>query len=1138
MPLTNSTQTSSFQVAHTNLEAAARPRGLKRYLIVNEEGKLERTYFLNAWFEDIKGFFGIANLRDSRLIKLKALQLVASLGKEWKNIPSELVLIKSLAQQAGLLDDQEFQLDSVIETISHSIFEETEAADLINASFASALKEYKSNYATQLEDSFSEKILKIQEVRQRALSETAGSLQKGIETDDLQVPLQTKDDVRQVKVELLTPQKQRRWSNIKNIGMFAGKVVAGLGALIGAYYAYHALGTGGQHPVQSPSSDPASPSPSKDLLDPSPSPTPWAPSPPAPLTQHVVHPLRIPSEWREMSFPPGRQLSAYDQLSEVVVSSKSKHEQENTVEAEKPTGQGNESPTSNSGSGLQILGLACAAVAAGCFYFKETAKANLKLVSGSLKLVSDNFFAEPPRPPLPPFLYLREQAKEIIKSRKESLLASSQQYVPRLRQLKTIDSIANAINNYRIPIGCFDLTKEEMMNIAPSLKFLDCRNLFDGEGRYSNWTQKDIEDFLSQCTNLETLFINSIKITQLPALDKLQELDCSYCLNLTAIGSLKELRILTCRDCPDLELPELPQCKAVDCRPDWHVGHHNKFRLPQILPECVSLLAPFYGLRYPPKEVPKLQKIDENKISDRFFLIKLAELNNDPLTILNRLGKLLEGCNVPLIQVQTPQGFSPDPTYDKPRSGVEKLEDRRNFEMSRLICQLCQNLLGTTKERLLEYEGYVDVNLQKPMEGRLRFVETQSKIPYERISHHLPVFKQNESPQEQVESLKALGTIFAQCLSNKAFGTGQGFDPALFRAIASFSYEDLIDLDPLSLPDDLRLRLQATCFQDPWSVILTKSLEKLDKNDISDLQKLCGSEEDTQEIFDDIDRKRDLYNQARMYVITEWKKQDPVVAAAIIAKQMKISCGKTEWDQWRNQEVRELLAQIEGNYGEGGVYYIEPNLSIWIPTEKAQEKIAINTVIHVFPLLKRFFGDQMKSRNEVYQYYEAPIHRNINSNENEFDSRPWIIFTAIRYKTPIALLWASKKFMDNAVLMGEAFYNIFLHMEKVNTGMKEKEETKNFTPSSVSSSNAVVPFHEKPFVDDQIMPGVEVNEDFVLINEIRSLITKEFADFDEESANEQYIKSKKYLERKLDDDEFMHQVVRHLKELRKAENTE
>lgn len=276
------------KAAHTHLEAVANKKGLNRYLIVSKDGKLEQTHFLKAWIEDFKGRRGRPSLRDSHLIKLKALQLVVSLGKEWVNTSSEIALIATLAQRSGLIADPELHLKEAIDVVALSILNQEdlqqqltneEAAVILNKTFTGALEEYKITHQSELSQ-YPEEILltqeKVRESVRRILPEAPSR-----ETADAELPAPPlpKSDIEPHKVEVVTS-SGNKWSNTsKTFGVFT----AGILALGTGYYALRSQDTGSGETVSAAS--PTSPTSSVPTLIPSASPS-AAPSVP---TQNV-HP--------------------------------------------------------------------------------------------------------------------------------------------------------------------------------------------------------------------------------------------------------------------------------------------------------------------------------------------------------------------------------------------------------------------------------------------------------------------------------------------------------------------------------------------------------------------------------------------------------------------------------------------------------------------------------------------------------------------------------------------------------------------------------------------------------------------------------------------------------------------------------
>lgn len=73
--------------------------------------------------------------------------------------------------------------------------------------------------------------------------------------------------------------------------------------------------------------------------------------------------------------------------------------------------------------------------------------------------------------------------------------------------------MAQLINRDEIPLKNLNLSKIELMELAPHLTFVDCRECFQ------DWRKREIENFIKDCsTNVKTLFISTSIITKLPPL--------------------------------------------------------------------------------------------------------------------------------------------------------------------------------------------------------------------------------------------------------------------------------------------------------------------------------------------------------------------------------------------------------------------------------------------------------------------------------------------------------------------------------------------------------------------------------------------------------------------------------------------
>lgn len=111
--------------------------------------------------------------------------------------------------------------------------------------------------------------------------------------------------------------------------------------------------------------------------------------------------------------------------------------------------------------------------------------------------------------------------------------------------------IAQVINRDSIAIKDLNLTKQQLKEMGPYLTYLDSQDAFD------SWDGEEIESFLSTCSHLKILRINSPKIKHLPALPVCEVVDCSGCSQLEHLGGLPKCELFVCADCPLLKQNEL-----------------------------------------------------------------------------------------------------------------------------------------------------------------------------------------------------------------------------------------------------------------------------------------------------------------------------------------------------------------------------------------------------------------------------------------------------------------------------------------------------------------------------------------------------------------------------------------------------
>lgn len=117
--------------------------------------------------------------------------------------------------------------------------------------------------------------------------------------------------------------------------------------------------------------------------------------------------------------------------------------------------------------------------------------------------------------------------------------------------------MAALINRHAIPIKSLSLTKQEMMQMAPFLSYVDVQGAFDG------WNRAEIHRFLDSLKYVTTLSIDSNKVERLPSLPYCRKLVC-WNLAVSAFPELPLCEIFDCQRCMKLKaLPLLPVAKVV-----------------------------------------------------------------------------------------------------------------------------------------------------------------------------------------------------------------------------------------------------------------------------------------------------------------------------------------------------------------------------------------------------------------------------------------------------------------------------------------------------------------------------------------------------------------------------------------------
>lgn len=180
-----------------------------------------------------------------------------------------------------------------------------------------------------------------------------------------------------------------------------------------------------------------------------------------------------------------------------------------------------------------------------------------------------------------------------------------------------------------VPLADFNLTRQELMLLAPHLKNLNCKGLFKG------WSIEAIENFLNACPDIVLLWIDSPEIRHLPQRNY-ENLNCSNCYALESLPKLSNCHNLNCSSCYALEnLPELPHCRELNCS--------NCYALRQLplLPVCKQVdVVNCYNL----EKVDELYQrskvtyqLDVDQIPDQFLEAALAAVKGGRLRGISQI---------------------------------------------------------------------------------------------------------------------------------------------------------------------------------------------------------------------------------------------------------------------------------------------------------------------------------------------------------------------------------------------------------------------------------------------------------------------------------------------------------------------
>lgn len=372
----------------------------------------------------------------------------------------------------------------------------------------------------------------------------------------------------------------------------------------------------------------------------------------------------------------------------------------------------------------------------------------------------------------------------------------------------------NLINqNPGLSLSHLNLSKEELMTIAPHLKIVDCTDLFNDD-----WSDDEMYQFLDQCSNAEALKVNSSRITrlpdlnykvldcqhtsirELPALSNCERLNCSFCTALTQIRGLENCRWLECTHCVALiQIQGLERCHSLACSFCTSLS-----QLPA-LSRCLDLN--YLGCSLlSESNIPERLRVNFQAPLYNYsgvYEVKVDELRQNPMKILLELSKpLLQGQGIPKIKFIEQDG--------REAGGIDAGGLRRI-----LISRLMQELAAHSQEQ-----------------GQLSFEKEDLGL--------LPVLKPDSGAvEDQIKGFRTIGALFAHCLRSDDV-TGNVFDPSLFRMLTCCSFEDLleVDLNATEISDELRLKLLATDPNHKITAMLQKSFQDLTEEELENLAEI------------------------------------------------------------------------------------------------------------------------------------------------------------------------------------------------------------------------------------------------------------------------------------------------------------
>jgi len=456
-------------------------------------------------------------------------------------------------------------------------------------------------------------------------------------------------------------------------------------------------------------------------------------------------------------------------------------------------------------------------------------------------------------------------------------------------------------------------TPDELMRAARYLTYVDSRGVFQ-EGN-----KEMIYDFFSQCQQARIVYTDSPIMEEYPIMNNCVEFHCQGSTTLRKLPIPRHgMEIIDCTNCPQLELTTIDgwmlgsDIKKVYC--DSRVSKAIAARGEQGLTKINFPNHPDWDIWVPEGEAAKLTVSRED-------LIKL------PFRVLRQFEEAwLQSKKMPIIKFKDQTGRDHDAFTSDIGRYLEHIATLQKEFIMRIVHQVTLHAADSyDQDKFLQGLGIVRDKLDKTFHFRLL---TQPSIAPFQLDY-------------QIEGLKALGIIFAQCWSSPSgkeisydskvwhidkteYRIGGQFPPSLFKAIHCLTEEDFKRiLNDYQVPEDIS-----------WKILLAmedNTAKKINSGDLATIEAtlatgrvdkkgkatLATSLEDKKEEATLPQTAADRLTQAMsLYIESNKYFGDPIAPIVILAKQMyETLCeivGSDAWQTLRKQKVDHLCRQVQG----------------------------------------------------------------------------------------------------------------------------------------------------------------------------------------------------------------------------------